>query len=364
MRSLKQHVSLAVLVIGIGSLLSCGADPRPSSGDTGTIGLQLQVAPGVTINTVSWSITNATSGFSKTGTVNEQFSNTIAFQVGGLPAGAGYVISLTATSVDGTFSCAGSASFSVVAGMTTPVGIVLACNAAGNNSGTVVINGSTVVCASITSISVFPLETTVNNPITLVATASAGPITPTYAWTATAGTFDNAASATPIFTCPSTPGSVTLTLAVSPSAPGCTSTTTQSFAVTCDTLNPTFTNVYANIIGARCTGCHRPGGSGVNVGGLDMSTLAAAYTNLVGVPAAGTGAGTSGITCASLAPGLLRVAASDSANSLLFNKVNSKLAGVTAECGSPMPLPATGAPLTQAQVNLIAAWIDAGALNN
>jgi len=68
---------------------------------------------------------------------------------------------------------------------------------------------------------------------------------------------------------------------------------TQSADVVCDTLNPTFTNVYANVIGVRCTGCHRPGGSGVTVGMLDMSTQAAAYTNLVGVTSAGVGAGTS-----------------------------------------------------------------------
>ena len=46
--------------------------------------------------------------------------------------------------------------------------------------------------------------------------------------------------------------------------------------MTCDTLNPTFTNVYANVIGVRCTGCHRPGGGGVTLGMLDMSTPAAA----------------------------------------------------------------------------------------
>ena len=57
----------------------------------------------------------------------------------------------------------------------------------------------------------------------------------------------------------------------------------QTVDVTCDTLNPTFTNVYANVISARCTSCHRPGGGGVNVGMLDMSTQAAAYANLVGV---------------------------------------------------------------------------------
>jgi hypothetical protein len=204
----------------------------------------------------------------------------------------------------------------------------------------------------------------VNNPISLVATASAGTVTPTFAWTASAGTFDNAASATPVFTCPGLPGDVTITLTVSPNAAGCTTVTSQSLVVLCETLNPTFTNVYTNIIGARCTGCHRPGGSGVTVGMLDMSTPAAAYANLVNVPSAGIGAGTSGVTCASLAPGQLRVAPSSSATSLLFEKVNAKLTATQPPCGSPMPLPATGAPLTAAQVALIAAWIDAGAAND
>ena len=174
-----------------------------------------------------------------------QNSNTIRFQVGGLPAGAGYTIALTATTVDGAFSCAGSAGFAVAAGMTNPVPLTLTCTANGNGAGTVVVNGSTAVCATITSLSVFPLETTVNSSIALAATATAGSLTPTFAWTATAGTFDNPASATPMFTCPATPATVTITLAVSPTAPGCTSAT-QTVDVTCDTLNPTFTNVYAN----------------------------------------------------------------------------------------------------------------------
>ncbi len=95
-----------------------------------------------------------------------------------------------------------------------------------------------------------------------------------------------------------------------------------------------------------------------------MSTPAAAYANLVGVNAAGTGAGTSGITCGSVMPPLVRVVPNDSTNSLLYNKVNSKLTGTLAACGSPMPLPATGAPLKQGQVALIKAWIDSGAQND
>jgi len=376
MMSFKRSFNRSLALAGVGLALSlvlgsCSNDTGnrttavgPGGDSVGEIGLQLQIAPGVTINTVNWTISNATSGFVRSGSVNEQFSNTISFQVGGIPAGAGYSIALSATSVDGSFSCSGSASFSVTAGATTSVGITLTCSAGAADAGTIVVSGTKQICANIDSLSVAPLETTVNNPIALSATASAGTITPTFSWTASAGTFDNAASASPIFTCPATPGPVTITVSVSPGAPACPTTTSQSVTVTCDTLNPTFTNVYANIIGVRCIGCHRPGGSGVNVGMLDMSTQARAYMNLVNVNAAGVGAGTSGITCASVSPSLTRVSPGSSAGSLIFNKVHSKLAGTPPPCGSPMPLPATAAPLTQAQVDLIAAWIDAGAQND
>jgi hypothetical protein len=364
MRTFRNHARTAILVsIFLPAIGPACSPPPPSAhdGDTGTVGLALQVAPGVTINTISWSIANATSGFSQSGTVNVQNSNTIRFQVGGLPAGAAYTITLNATSVDGAFTCAGSAGFAVAAAMTNTVSVTLTCVANGNGSGTVVVDGSTAVCATITGLSVLPLETTVGSSIALSATATAGSLTPMFSWTATAGSFDNAASATPTFTCPATPATVTITLTVSPSVSGCASAT-QSVDVTCDTLNPTFTNVYANVIGARCTGCHRPGGGGVNVGMLDMSTQAKAYANLVGVASAGTGAGTSGVTCASIA--VPRVSAGSATGSLLFNKVASKLAGTPPPCGSPMPLPATAAPLTQAQVDLIGAWINGGALND
>ncbi len=89
----------------------------------------------------------------------------------------------------------------------------------------------------------------------------------------------------------------------------------------------------------------------------------------------GVGAGTSGLTCASLGvnqtadaggdggPVLLRVAPHDSADSLLFETVDAKVLGTNPPCGSAMPLGAN-APLTAAQVNLIASWIDMGASNN
>jgi len=344
------------------STIGCSSDPADD--DTGSIGMDLQIAPGVTISTVNWKINNPTSGFTKSASVNVRLSNSIAFLAGGIPAGTGYTIMLSANSIDGAFACSGAANFDVTAGMTTSVSLTFNCSTAAAGQGSVIVTGTTQVCINLDSVSASPVETAVNGTIALAATASAGPIVPTFAWTATAGTFDNAASATPTFTCPATPGPVTISVTASPSAASCTTVTTQSVTVTCDTVDPTFTNVYTDIIGVRCISCHKPGSSGVTVGQLDMSTQAAAYANLVGITAKGTGAGTSGITCASVVPALVRVTPSDSANSLLFNKVHSKLVATLAPCGSPMPLPAAALALTAAEVDLIAAWINGGALNN
>src|SRR5207244_5252844 len=110
-------------------------------------------------------ITNATTGFMQAGSVNVQFANTIKFRIGGLPVAAGYTITLTATSVDGTITCSGSADFAVSAGATTGVNLTLVCVGKTPESGTIVVNGSTQVCANINSVSGFPLETTVAPPI-------------------------------------------------------------------------------------------------------------------------------------------------------------------------------------------------------
>lgn len=364
MRSHRLGLTGIAMALAVAASTTMGCVGEAADDSTGTIGMELQIAPGVTLNTVNWTIGNATTSFTKTGSVTVRFSNTISFQAGAIPAANGYTITLGATSVDGAFTCTGSAGFNISAGATSLVSLILSCSTAPAGQGTVVVGGTTQICANLDSVSASPLETEVNTPISLAATGSAGSVPVTFSWTASAGAFDNALSATPVFTCPSTPGPVTISVTVFPSSATCTTITTQSVTVTCDTLNPTFTNVYATILGVRCTGCHRPGAGGVTVGMLDMSTPAVAYSSLVGVNAAGIGAGTSGITCASVMPPLVRVIPTDSVNSLLFNKVHSKLVATPAACGSPMPLPATATPLKQAEVDLLAAWIDAGAMNN
>lgn len=355
-------VVTGVVVAVLSLMVGCSTEPAPAMGG---MTMDLDIAPGVSIDTVSWTIQNAATGYLRSGDVDVQFSSTLAFQVGALPAGSGYTIALSAMSVDGAFQCAGSAEFEVSAQTTTPVAIQLYCSATTAGTGTVLVTGTTQICAALTALEASPLETSVHAPIALSATGAAGGLPVSYAWTATAGSFDNPQSETPTFTCPATPGPVTITVAVSPSAPACHTVTSQSVTVTCSAVGPppTFTSVYTTIIAQRCTGCHHPGGAGVTVGMLDMSAQDVAYANLVGVTAQGTSPGSSGVACGSAMPAQVRIAPGDPASSLLFNKLGAKLAGTNPPCGSPMPAGAAP-PLTEDEVLQIAAWIAAGAPND
>jgi hypothetical protein len=111
----------------------------------------------------------------------------------------------------------------------------------------------------------------------------------------------------------------------------------------------TFTQVYTDIISPICVQCHNPQGIGVSSGHLDMSTKSAAFSNLVGVAAMGTG-------CSGMGT---RVVAGNAGDSILFKKVDP---AQPAPCGAKMPLGLT--PLTTAQADEIQSWINAGAMNN
>lgn len=85
-------------------------------------------------------------------------------------------------------------------------------------------------------------------------------------------------------------------------------------------------------------------------GKLDMSTEQTAYSNLVGVKAAGASCLTSSLT---------RVVPGSATTSLMFNKVNAKLKQINPPCGDTMPDDQT--VLNQTQVDLIETWINDGA---
>jgi phospholipase C len=216
------------VILGVGvtaAVNGCRREPATGGDRTESLGaIALQLAPGLAVDSVSYSITGP-GGFSRSGTVDVSHSDTVSVTIGGLPAGGGYSISVTAKSTDGSTTCAGSATFTVKAHDITMVAVHAICHP-GTKTGSVSVTGTFNVCPVLDGLEAKPAEVVVGGTIALSALAhdpDGGPAALGFSWSASSGSFSDTASATPIFTCASA-GTVTVTATVSDGdpTPGCT----------------------------------------------------------------------------------------------------------------------------------------------
>ena len=180
--------------------------------NVGAIGLSLQLAPGETLDAVTYTITGP-GGFARVGTLDTSHSTTVAGTIGSLPAGSGFAITLDGTSTDGGTHCVGSASFDIVAHATTTVSVHLRCNES-PHTGSVTVNGTLNVCPTLDGISASPAEVNVGASLSLTASAhdsDAGPSALAYHWTATGGTLSATDAASASLRCTAT-GVVTVSV--------------------------------------------------------------------------------------------------------------------------------------------------------
>src|SRR6478609_9328609 len=92
---------VCLLALGASApFVACSSQPLGNGGEqeAGSLGLPLQAAQGVTLNSVTYSITG--NGFSKSGTIDTSGTPTISGTIGGIPAGKGFTIALSATSLE------------------------------------------------------------------------------------------------------------------------------------------------------------------------------------------------------------------------------------------------------------------------
>jgi hypothetical protein len=100
--------------------------PNAGQSAPGSLSIALVVPPNSQINTISYQLTK--TGFSQAGSLNVAQSGTVSGVIGGIPAGTGYTLALTASDVAKKFtSCAGSSMVAVTGGATTPVSVNIEC---------------------------------------------------------------------------------------------------------------------------------------------------------------------------------------------------------------------------------------------
>jgi len=285
-----------VLAIG-GTVAACSSSREPIGGGAsgpsaiagnGALGLQLTLAGGEHISTVNYTLQNAS--VTKKGSYNVSATTSLSFVIGSVPAGSGYAISLTATSDDGSVTCAFPApgdaivgNITVVDDTTTQVSVNMQCTVnQGMDAGSVLLYAATSNCPVWNTIVANPANVTVDaglnvstdgqigttaeypstanvpaliyqgQSLVLVGSATApNPGAVTFQWTANggsisspSGTIDpnsNDAGVTnqTLFTCPASgTGTYTITLVLAdgplPPGGGCdTAFTTGSVTVTC-----------------------------------------------------------------------------------------------------------------------------------
>jgi len=227
-----------IAIVGSVAALSFAAcDAQPTT-PPGAVAMALDVAPGIALDTVSYSVSGPLS-FMKSGSLDVSHSATISANLSPLPAGTGFTITLSATSRDGTAMCMGSAGFDVSAHQTTSVLVHVLCRQPSQN-GALAFNGVLNVCPVIDSLGASPAEVIVGASISLTGQAhdtDGGPSNLTYRWTASGGSLGDASAQNPSLTCTSGgPVTVSLTVSDGDDVSGCPDS--QSVTVICTSATP------------------------------------------------------------------------------------------------------------------------------
>lgn len=204
-----------------GWFAGCAVDPTDGAPEqTGEIGLDLQVAPGLALDTLSYTITGP-AGFTRMAALEVANSSTVSAIISGLPIGTGYQIALRGTTVAASGVCMGAAAFDLDQPAPKAVSVHLTCELQ-PGTGSIVVNGTLNACPRIDGVDANPAEVAVGGSIALGATVTDVDHVPqplTFQWTAS-GQALVAAGPGATLTCTRV-GLVSVTLAASDGDPAC-----------------------------------------------------------------------------------------------------------------------------------------------
>jgi hypothetical protein len=252
---------------------AAGSDPgtlgNQGPAGTGQVGLKLTIGNGVHVNSLAWSVSNASNAYTGAVQITDDAGHeaqSIEFVRGGVQAGTGYTVALSGADSDGDPCSGSSAPFAVAAGATTPVAVVVTCtvptevslaSTIGSGSiaidaGVSLVNQAPFVCPAIAGFGVSPAELMPPETASLVASDIAGSGgTGTLQWTSSCGTITNPNSPNATFSCGAITGTCVVTLTVGLNGTGLdggsvgqvcagVANTSASETISCEALVPSF----------------------------------------------------------------------------------------------------------------------------
>ncbi|HVU05803.1 MAG TPA: hypothetical protein VHE30_28840, partial [Polyangiaceae bacterium] len=191
----------------------------PGTDAVGSLRFDLEIAPGVNVDTVGYQVTAADIPTPITGSIplGDRPGTRFTAVLDGIPVGTGRLLSVQGTASDGSV-CTGQATFDVLAEATAQVVVVLECR---DRSQRVIVHGSFDRCPLVSALSVAPDSAPVGGRI-FVGAATRDPEgrEVVLSWSATAGTFADPHALQTTYTC-TTPGTQTLTATVTKADGSC-----------------------------------------------------------------------------------------------------------------------------------------------
>ena len=196
--TMPRVMALALLVLGACERAEMAA---PEADVGGAVQLGLVLSPGVEVAVVSYLITGV--GISPfEGLIGARGATTPpSTVVTGLPARGGYNVVLTALSTDARTTCMGSAGFSVQAGQTASVTVLLECRALGT-TGAIAVESSFNHCPEVLLLTSRASPTS-GDWFVSASTRDADGSSLGYAWTASDGSFAAPTASTTVYRCAS-----------------------------------------------------------------------------------------------------------------------------------------------------------------
>jgi hypothetical protein len=224
-------IALAVTAASLGCMQTGTIGAVESREETGSVGLALQLAPGVNVSSASYTVTGP-NGYTTSGTVAVGSNSNVPVVLSGLPAGEGYILSVSAVASDGLTMCTGTSSFDVQQGVTSTIIVHLVCRLP--TTGNANVDATFNICPVLDSMGASPGEALIGGSIALEALArdpDNGPAPLTYSWTVD-GVPLAGSSASRLFTC-NQAGTFEIAATVSDGSPDPTCADTLSVSVTC-----------------------------------------------------------------------------------------------------------------------------------